>query len=170
MMKKILQHKLWIALLVCSVSLLPLSEALARDRRGRRETIHVDNRRYHYYGGRFYQPSWFGFDIALRIPSIGTVISTLPFGYRTVVVGGDTYYNYDNIYYRSYPNKGYVVVQQPTVVTQFEYNTVVVNVPDTNGGYTAVTLMRHGDGYVGPQGEYYPGNPTVEQLKALYGR
>ena len=27
-----------------------------------------------------------------------------------------------------------------------------------------------GDGFVGPQGEYYPGHPTVEQLKILYGK
>ncbi len=35
---------------------------------------------------------------------------------------------------------------------------------------TAVTLKRAGTGYVGPQGEYYSDNPTVEQLKVLYGK
>ena len=34
----------------------------------------------------------------------------------------------------------------------------------------AVTLKRSGNGFVGPQGEYYADNPTVEQLKVLYGK
>ncbi len=49
-------------------------------------------------------------------------------------------------------------------------NTLTVNVPNSGGGYTPVNLVKKGDGYVGPQGEYYQGNPTVDQLKALYGK
>jgi hypothetical protein len=47
---------------------------------------------------------------------------------------------------------------------------VTVNVPNTNGSFTPVTLIKQKDGYIGPQGEYYPGNPTVDQLKVLYGK
>jgi hypothetical protein len=46
---------------------------------------------------------------------------------------------------------------------------VVINIPNSNGSYTQVTLTKSGDGYVGPQGEYYTGHPTVEELKVLYG-
>ena len=47
---------------------------------------------------------------------------------------------------------------------------LVINIPNNNGSYTAITLIKRGNGYVGPQGEFYPGKPTVEQLRALYGR
>jgi hypothetical protein len=48
-------------------------------------------------------------------------------------------------------------------------DTVTINIPNKRGGYTSVTLKKAGNGYVGPQGEYYSENPTVEQLKTLYG-
>ena len=54
--------------------------------------------------------------------------------------------------------------QQPAVGKE------IINIPDSKGGYTPITLTKHNDGYTGPQGEYYPGNPTVEQLKVLYGK
>jgi len=70
-----------------------------------------------------------------------------------------------------------VVVEQPaTVVTQappsatYSGDTVTVNVPNSNGGYTAVVLKRSGNGWVGPQGEYYDQVPTTEQLQAMYGK
>jgi hypothetical protein len=46
---------------------------------------------------------------------------------------------------------------------------VIINVPDSKGGYVAVKLVKTKDGYIGPQGEFYPGRPTIDQLKALYG-
>ena len=49
-------------------------------------------------------------------------------------------------------------------------NTFTVNVPNTKGAYTAVTLTRSGSGFIGPQGEYYTEFPPVEQLKVMYGK
>ena len=46
---------------------------------------------------------------------------------------------------------------------------VTINIPNSNGSYTSVVLVRQDGGYIGPQGEFYPGRPTVEQLRALYG-
>jgi hypothetical protein len=45
-----------------------------------------------------------------------------------------------------------------------------VNVPNDKGGYTAITLKRVGNGFVGPQNEYYSEFPRVSQLKAMYGK
>ena len=42
-----------------------------------------------------------------------------------------------------------VVSQVPT--TTYAGDTVTVNVPNTNGGYTAMVLKRSGNGYVGPK-------------------
>ena len=66
-----------------------------------------------------------------------------------------------------------VVVEQPATViptTTYSGDTVTVNVPNSNGGYTAVVLKRSGNGYVGPQGEYYDQIPTTAQLQAMYGK
>ena len=71
-----------------------------------------------------------------------------------------------------------VVVEQPApvVVTQvppsttYSGDTATVNVPNSNGGYTAVVLKRSGNGYVGPQGEYYDQVPSTAQLQAMYGK
>ena len=61
-----------------------------------------------------------------------------------------------------------VVAQGPS--TTYSGDTVTVNVPNNNGGYTAVVLKRSGNGYVGPQGEYYDQVPSTEQLQAMYGK
>lgn len=45
-----------------------------------------------------------------------------------------------------------------------------VNVPNSKGGYTAVTLKRSGEGFTGPQGEYYTEFPKIEQLKVMYAK
>lgn len=65
------------------------------------------------------------------------------------------------------------VVTQPVSVvpsTTYSGDTVTVNVPNSSGGYTAVVLKRSGNGYVGPQGEYYDQVPSTVQLQAMYGR
>ena len=49
-------------------------------------------------------------------------------------------------------------------------NVFTVNIPNSKGGYTAVTLTRSGNGFIGPQGEYYTEFPRIEQLKVMYGK
>ena len=48
-------------------------------------------------------------------------------------------------------------------------NTVVINVTNSNGSITPVTLTRQGNLYVGPKGEQYTTLPTEEQLRKVYG-
>ncbi len=62
-----------------------------------------------------------------------------------------------------------VVAQTPPSAT-YSGDTVTINVPNNNGGYTAVVLKRSGNGFVGPQGEYYGQIPTTEQLRVMYGQ
>lgn len=47
---------------------------------------------------------------------------------------------------------------------------LVVDVPNANGSYVKVKLVKSQDGYVGPEGEFYPKKPTVEQLKQMYAK
>jgi len=45
-----------------------------------------------------------------------------------------------------------------------------VNIPDGHGGYTPIVIKRSGNGFIGPQSEYYPEFPKVFQLKIIYGK
>src|SRR5665213_1132190 len=38
-------------------------------------------------------------------------------------------------------------------------DSMTINIPNNKGGYTAVTLKKSGNGYIGPQGEFYPEFP-----------
>ena len=58
----------------------------------------------------------------------------------------------------------------PTPSIIYTQEGATVNVPNDTGGYTAVMLKRSGNGFIGPQGEYYPQIPEMSQLKAMYGR
>jgi hypothetical protein len=54
--------------------------------------------------------------VVVRETAVGPaprVITVLPGGYRTRTYRGVDYYYYDNVYYRSYPRGGYVVVPRP---------------------------------------------------------
>jgi hypothetical protein len=152
---------------------------------------------YHGYAGwGFYRPYW-GVNFSFATPQMGAVVSYMPEGYRTYVVDGVRYYYCDGYYFRSCPS-GYVVVPQPvmssasvsaTIVktqtgatssqteqvavaqsTTGSDNTVMINIPNSKGEFTAVKLVKYKDGYKGPQGEYYQGHPTVDQLRVLYGK
>ncbi len=51
-----------------------------------------------------------------------------------------------------------------------EANEVRIKVLKNNGeGSTEVILKRHDQGYLGPQGEFYPELPSAEQLREMYG-
>jgi hypothetical protein len=180
--------KYWIVFVLCAVMTLSSLSVFARDYddhdRGHDRGERHHGEHFHYRNGHWYRHGWLGVDILAPMLTIGAVVEALPYGYATVTVGGVLYYRYDGVYYRHY-SEGYMVVPEPTpvvvvqekkqvavsvVVPQMDANEVVViNVPDAHGGYAPVRLIKHKDGFVGPQGEYYD-HPTVKQLKALYGK
>ena len=96
-------------------------------------------------------------------------------------IAGHPYYYYDGLYY-DYTPGGYVVVTPPvatTVVaapqavvsqTQASNDIITLNIPNNKGGYAAVVIKRSGNGFVGPQGEFYYEFPQVSQLKIMYGK
>ena len=46
-----------------------------------------------------------------------------------------------------------------------------MHIPNSDGTtYTAVVIHKKGNGYAGPQGEFYPEFPKVEHLKVMYGK
>ena len=147
---------------------------------------------YYYRGGGWHSSGWFWGSFATGM-ALGAIVASLPPQYETVRVSDVSYYYYDGVYLRPCPS-GYVVVQAPApapvpvvvaappapapvaaapVIQQVEAvssDTVTINIPNFSGGYTPVAVTKYRTGYKGPQGEYYEGHPTVEQLKVLYGK
>jgi hypothetical protein len=63
-----------------------------------------------------------------------------------------------------------IQMRQQSTQMQQEMSTVTINVTNSNGSITPVTLRRQGVVYIGPRGETYTTLPTQEQLKqAGYG-
>ena len=112
--------------------------------------------------------------------------------YQPVVFNGVTYYMNNGEYY-TYNGYGYqaiappvTVIQPPEVIdsqaqpaapvitttgpTDDSADSFTINIPNNKGGYTAVTLKKSGNGYIGPQGEFYQVFPKVAQLEVMYGK
>ncbi len=60
-------------------------------------------------------------------------------------------------------------MNQQIQCAQQQANTAVVNITNSNGSITPVTLRRSGNVWVGPRGEQYMSMPTVDQLRPIYG-
>jgi len=121
---------------------------------------------YPYYAAPYYYPAY-------------AVTSST---YQPVVFNGVTYYLNNGVYY-IYTEYGYQAVATPvgaqvvspaavtpSPVSAYTDDSITINVPNDKGGYTAVVLKKSGNGYTGPQGEYYPEFPKVSQLKMMYGK
>lgn len=66
------------------------------------------------------------------------------------------------------------IVQSTQVTSDSKQNvdlseSYTVNVPNSQGGYTAIIIKKSGDGYIGPKGEHYTSFPTVNVLRSTYG-
>ncbi len=148
-------------------------------------TIWAGGTRYYYYDGLYYTNVGYG-DYVLVNPPIGVYVSSIPPDFQPVSINGRIYYTDGGVYYILTRNHGYKVVAQPmmyaqpepvvvaqpeqVVVTQQEpaQDAFPVNIPNGNGSYTTVMIRKSGNGYVGPQGEFYAQFPAVSRLKALY--
>jgi hypothetical protein len=135
-------------------------------------------RRYYYGSGVFYQA---GIRDYVVVPApVGAVVTVIPRDAYAVVVDGVQYHTYNGIYYKRFA-EGYKVVDPPAQVivepttiaanvTPKQQEEFTLNIPNNKGGYTAVSLKRSGEGFIGPQGEFYNQFPTVEQLKTMYAK
>lgn len=62
-----------------------------------------------------------------------------------------------------------VIVQQSASYEPPQPATMTINVQNSNGSMTPVTLRQVGVQWVGPKGEYYDNLPTIGQLRPIYG-
>jgi hypothetical protein len=147
--------------------------------------VWVDGVRYYYCDGLYYTYAPDGEYIVVN-PPIGAYVSAIPPDFQAVFVNGRTYYTNDGVYY-VLTHHGYRVVAPPVMYAQPQAvvysqpeppqaappvaagaDSFTVNVPNNSGGYTTVVIKKSGNGYVGPQGEFYAAFPTIAQLKAMY--
>jgi hypothetical protein len=137
-------------------------------------TLRVANMLYYYQEGTYYQETPSGY-VVVSAPR-GAVIAALPERHKVIVYDNTDYYYYNNVYYVKQPTGYAVVTPPPSVVTsnapavEAPEKSIVVTVPNPNGSYIPVTLQKYSDGYVGPNGEFYPDYPTIDQLKAMYAK
>ena len=153
-------------------------------------TIWVGLHRYYYYDGLYY--TYIGGEYVLVTPPIGAHVNVIPPDFQPVLINGVTYYTDNGIYYILTRHHGYKVVIAPMVVGYVQPQQVVVsqpvttvvtapvavdtqdtfpvNIPNNSGGYTTVMIKKSGNGFVGPQGEFYAEFPKVGQLKAMYAK
>jgi len=161
-------------------------------------TVWAGGTRYFYYDGLYYVRVEGGY--MLVAPPLGAYVSAIPPDFHPVMINGRVYYTDNEVYYLLTERHGYKVVERPvvyvrpeTVVVAQPTVTVVatqaappvavaapavvdtpeafpVNVPNDKGGYTTVVIKKSGNGFVGPQGEFYAQFPKVVQLKAMYGK
>ena len=124
---------------ICAVCALPSGNAFAGPHRGGCDRISAGRHSYSYHHGRVLRPSFFGIDFVFGRPATTRSVTKV------------------------------VYLPSPVVTTSAAVETLIINIPNSNGSYTPVTLVRQGNGYIGPQGEYYASRPTVAQLKVLYG-
>lgn len=134
--------------------------------------------RYYYGDGIFYRRKPEGYFVV--VPPYGAVVRTIPPGWSRVMIAGEFYYVYNGVYYREV-SSGYQVVAAPQSVvvdatavssnaSSADAESFVVNVPRAQGAYAAVILKRSGQGFIGPQGEFYSEFPKIEQLRVMYAQ
>jgi hypothetical protein len=129
---------------------------------------------YYYNDGRFYVPSS-GKVVEVQ-PPVGAVVVKLPDNSVVINDGDETYYVDDGIFYRKVWD-GYKVIAPPfgprdsdgVLMAGNDRDDISIRLPDSEGGYVEVLLSRTGQGFKGPQDEYYPEFPPMDQLQEMYG-
>ena len=138
--------------------------------------IIVRGRSYYYYQGDYYLENQDRVEISE--PPVGAIVRRIPHKREVLWINGQKYYRSRGAYYVRVRG-GYEIMPPPGIIlTEAPLRTDLplkqqvfkINVPNFNSGYTTVAIQREGTGFVGPQGEYYPQFPTVEQLRIMYGR
>ncbi len=66
--------------------------------------------RHYYHNGNWNRNGWYGWGTPFPVMSDGVLVASLPPGSTTVLVGGNTYYYGNDMYFRQVPAGGFAVV------------------------------------------------------------
>ncbi|MGE0268036.1 MAG: hypothetical protein AB7S78_06240 [Candidatus Omnitrophota bacterium] len=108
--------------------------------------VWVSGARYYYYRGIYYQPS-----------VCGTYYTIVDDPYERPQVNNTTI----NHIYQG--NSSQAVGDQAGSQSEFD-----VNIQNSKGEMVTVKIKKLDNGYIGPQGEFYPEFPKIAQLKEMY--
>jgi len=140
--------------------------------------VSTGGRNYHYRDGHYFHKRR-GVYHSVHAP-VGACVPHLPHGYQKFAIDGHDYYAYNKVYYEHTP-QGYVVIEKPHAKHakksrhhRRNKNThsnegISLKIQNKDGEYIAITINPSGNGFVGPQGEYYDHFPRIEHLKIIYG-
>jgi len=97
-------------------------------------------------------------------PVVPTFIDSLPDQAVFVYIDGTKYAYFQGVFYKQIFS-GYEAIDPATIVLGGSFN---IAIPNTNGAYTLIQMNAVNNGFVGPQGEFYPQFPAIQQLQAMY--
>ena len=174
----------WLGVGATVVGALALG-AIAESMPPRYTTVVVGHDPYYYHEGNYFRPAPGGYVVVpapvvqqqpvMVVPAPPSVVYATPApvvqASQPVIFaspGPVVQASQPVIYAPSGPQQ--VPTQQTTVQPSGNAPDVTVNIPNDKGAYTPVSMKRSGSGFVGPQGEFYPEFPRVENLKLMYGR
>jgi hypothetical protein len=98
--------------------------------------------------------------------SISTYVDHLPAGHFSVIINGMTYAVYQDVFYIQTPS-GYQAVDPTTLIYDGSFS---ISIPNKKGGYIQIQIQVVENGFIGPQGEFYPRFPSIQQLQTIYVR
>ncbi|MBN1309534.1 MAG: hypothetical protein JXA18_16560 [Chitinispirillaceae bacterium] len=131
---------------------------------GAYRTLRIGPRFYYHCNGVYYTRHAHGYKV-VTAPRI----RFLPYPARRMVIGGDVFFLYNDVYY-CYRDGFYEACEPPAMAETGEGKTATVMVENSNGSRTPVELEPlGGNQWKGPRGEIYDGLPSNEQLREGYG-
>lgn len=150
-----------------------------------------NNQNYYYQSGYFYSPADNNEAVIVN-PPYGMHIQHIPVGCTKYEAHGKTFYIYNNISYIASPNGGYTIVETPptapkmheeqgyaksdpanNIYNEYKFKSaddLSVKIPNGDGTFTLVPMEKTEKGYKGPKGEIYENFPSIDDLKATYGK
>ncbi len=105
-------------------------------------------------------------EYSTQAPSIGGFVDSLPAGYLSITINGVLYAVYQGVFYEQV-SSGYQAVDISTLVFNGPFSLGILN---SGGVYIQIPMKAVGNGFIGPQGEFYPQFPPIRQLRAMYVR
>ena len=154
-------------------------------------TLVYDHATYYIYDRAYYVKDPGGYVVVTPPPSAVTLNSAaVEAPEKTVVVNvpnpngsyipvtlqkySDGYIGPRGEYYADYPTieqlKAMYAITSAIAAAPEAPEELTLDVPNANGSYTKVKLVKSEKGYVGPEGEFYPDKPTIDQLKKMYAK
>jgi len=114
----------------------------------------------HYWGG-YHGWGWFGYPAVVGYPYGYPYYYGVPYPVYTEVAVAAPMQS-------STEPSAQIISPSPVFQKESIGDAVTIFIPDSKGNNIPVKLIKQKGGYSGPQGEFYPNNPTIAQLRALY--